>query len=431
MMTIGYSCFQKSIVDTILVQAAACSVLAVASATMTKKSTVSQIAKVKIAYFRLVLCLLVRTIGNLTLFAEFKVIIKFQSFAQASVSLIIGKVAKASAFVQRLLSLTVFIVTKVSVNQPFISFKARTIVLLVIILTIVGFEVISTADFLAFIGSKALFTEKLLIVAAAFKAQRSKELAIVAMILKVSRQHSYFKLAILVLLDYKYFNFEVVVVMPVVLQCSCFKVVKQATILILFADMAKLSSLESVQRLANFIKTQNMAETVMATVLLPQIIYYTDQIFVALVVNCSNFTGWAVISVGPVFESLMANYFSFVKPMAYFIIPMSQAMITYLSLATSIEDFNMKNLFIMAFFVANKVFLTSRWVNLTGPNLDLTSLGFVKVNKPNLGFTFSWANLNKPNLRFAFSWVNFNRPNLGIKKVLSFLKTSFAMATSY
>lgn len=100
MMTIGYSCFQKSIVDTTLVQAAASSVLAVASATMTKKSTVSQIAKVKIAYFRLVLCLLVRTIGNLTLFAEFKVIIKFQSFAQASVSLIIGKVAKASAFVQ-------------------------------------------------------------------------------------------------------------------------------------------------------------------------------------------------------------------------------------------------------------------------------------------------------------------------------------------
>jgi hypothetical protein len=41
---------------------------------------------------------------------------------------------------------------------------------LFIILTIVGFEVISTADFLAFIGSKALFTEKLLIVAAAFKA---------------------------------------------------------------------------------------------------------------------------------------------------------------------------------------------------------------------------------------------------------------------
>lgn len=281
---------------------------------------------------------------------------------------------------------------------------------------IVGFEVISTADFLAFIGSKALFTEKLLIVAAAFKAQRSKELAIVAMILKVSRQHFYLKLAILVLLDYKYFNFEVVV-MPVVLQCSCFKVVKQATILILFADMAKRSSLESVQRLANFIKTQNMAKTVMATVLRPQIKYYTDQIFVALVVNCSNFTGWAVISVGPVFESLMANYFSFVKPMAYFIIPMSQAMITYLSLATSIEDFNMKNLFIMAFFVANKVFLTSSWVNLTGPNLELTSLGFVKVNKPNL--------------RFAFSWVNFNRPNLGIKKVLSFFKTSFAMATSY
>lgn len=295
---------------------------------------------------------------------------------------------------------------------------------------IVGFEVISTADFLAFIGSKALFTEKLLIVAAAFKAQRSKELAIVAMILKVSRQHFYFKLAILVLLDYKYFNFEVVV-MPVVLQCSCFKVVKQATILILFADMAKLSSLESVQRLANFIKTQNMAKTVMVTVPRPQIIYYTDQIFVALVVNCSNFTGWAVISVGPVFESLMANYFSFVKPMAYFIIPMSQAMITYLSLATSIEDFNMKNLFIMAFFGANKVFLTSSWVNLTWPNLEITSLGFVKVNKPNLGFTFSWANLNKPNLRFAFSWVNFNRPNLGIKKVLSFLKTSFAMATSY
>jgi hypothetical protein len=84
--------------------------------------------------------------------------------------LIIGKVAKASAFVQWLLSLTVFIVTKVSVNQPFISFKARTIVLFVIILMIVGFEVISTADFLAFIGSKALFTEKLLIVAAAFKA---------------------------------------------------------------------------------------------------------------------------------------------------------------------------------------------------------------------------------------------------------------------
>jgi len=106
-------------------------------------------------------------------------------------------------------------------------------------------------------------------------------------------------------------------------------------------------------------------------------------------------------------------------------------MITYLSLATSIKDFNMKNLFIMAFFVANKVFLTSSWVNLTGPNLELTSLGFVKVNKPNLGFTFSWANLNKPNLRFAFSWVNFNRPNLRIKKVLSFLKTSFAMATSY
>ena len=65
------------------------------------------------------------------------------------------------------------------------------------------------------------------------------------MILKVSRQHFYLKLAILVLLDYKYFNFEVVV-MPVVLQCSCFKVVKQATILILFADMAKRSSLESV-----------------------------------------------------------------------------------------------------------------------------------------------------------------------------------------
>ena len=41
MMTIGYSCFQKSIVDTILVQAAACSVLAVASATMTKESMVS------------------------------------------------------------------------------------------------------------------------------------------------------------------------------------------------------------------------------------------------------------------------------------------------------------------------------------------------------------------------------------------------------
>lgn len=42
-MTIGYSCFQKLFVDTTLVQTAACwySVLAVASARMTKKSAVS------------------------------------------------------------------------------------------------------------------------------------------------------------------------------------------------------------------------------------------------------------------------------------------------------------------------------------------------------------------------------------------------------
>ena len=301
--------------------------------------------------FVLGLYLLVRTTGNLTLFTEFMAIVRFWLVSQASVSLMLGRATKPLAFAQSLLCLMAFIATKVFVNLPFTSFKVRTIVLLAINLLAVGLKVISTAEFLAFISSKASLTEKLF-ARAAFKVYYSIELAFIVKMPKAPLQHNCFKVVMLVLLDYNYFNFRAVVVMPVVSKHNFSKLVEQAVMLIQSANMAVPSFLVPVKVLASSIKVQNTAKTVVATKLLPSIAYYIVQVSVAIVVSCSNFIERVVVSVGQVFESSEANYSNFVVAFAYFMNPISMVKITKPSLAVSIVESNRENQFIRAFFVA-------------------------------------------------------------------------------
>lgn len=263
----------------------------------------------------------------------------------------LGRATKPLPFAQSLLCLMAFIATKVFVNLPFTSFKARTIVLLAINLLAVGLKVISTAEFLAFISSKASLTEKLF-ARAAFKVYYSIELAFIIKMPKAPLQHNCFRVVMLVLLDYNYFNFRAVVVMPVVSKHNFSKLVEQAVMLIQSANMAVPSFLVPVKVLASSIKVQNTAKTVVATKLLPSIAYYIVQVSVAIVVSCSNFTERVVVSVGQVFESSEANYSNFVVAFAYFMNPISMVKITKPSLAVSIVESNRENQFIRAFFVA-------------------------------------------------------------------------------
>ena len=263
----------------------------------------------------------------------------------------LGRATKPLPFAQSLLCLMAFIATKVFVNLPFTSFKARTIELLSINLVAVGLKVISTAEFLPFISSKASLTVKLF-ARAAIKVYYSIELAFIVKMPKAPLQHNCFRVVMLVLLDYNYFNFRAVVVMPVVSKHNFSKLVEQAVMLIQSANMAVPSFLVPVKVLASSIKVQNTAKTVVATKLLPSIAYYIVQVSVAIVVSCSNFTERVVVSVGQVFESSEANYSNFVVAFAYFMNPISMVKITKPSLAVSIVESNRENQFIRAFFVA-------------------------------------------------------------------------------